>query len=118
MRMRKIGVDHNTVHQSSRICKPLQKAASGEGTTDGGAQRLPGQHPEFAEHYSALAELIADIDTLQEEECDKDKAAFIAEIEDAVAAAVLDAQGDLKSLREAQSCPDWLSWKGAMDRKI
>jgi len=104
--------------QSSRIRKPLQKAASGEGAADGGMQRLLGQHPEFAEHYSALAELIADIDALQEEECDKDKAAFIAEIEDAVAAAVLDAQGDLKSLREAQSCPDWLSWKGAMDREI
>jgi len=105
-------------HWSLHIRKPLQKAASGEGATDGGAQRLLGQHPEFAEHYSALAELIADIDTLQEEECDKDEAAFIAEIEDAVTAAVLDAQGDLKLLCKVQSCPDWLSWKGAMDCEI
>jgi len=40
------------------------------------------------------------------------------EIEDVVTAAVLDVQGDPKSLREVQSRPDWLSWKGAMDRKI
>jgi len=106
------------VHWSLRIHKPLQKVASGEGATDGGIQRLLGQHPEFAEHYSTLAELIADIDALQEEECNKDEATFIAEIEDVVAATVLDAQEDPKSLCEVQSCPDWLSWKEAMDREI
>jgi len=107
--------------QSSRVCKPLQYArqlASREGTADRRTQGLPGQHPEFAEDFSALAELITDIDALQEEECDEDEAAFIAEIEDAVAAAVVDVQGDPKTLCKAQSCSDWHSWKEAIDREI
>ena len=33
-------------------------------------------------------------------------------------AAVQDAEGDLKSLKEARSRSDWPSWKDMMDREI
>ena len=43
---------------------------------------------------------------------------FLAEIEEAIAAAVQDADRDPRSLREAQSCSDWPCWKDVMDREI
>jgi len=106
--------------QSERIRKPSQyarKLASGEGTTNGGTQGLPGHHPDFDDN-SALTELLAEIDKLPEEEHDESEAAFIAEMEEAIAATVQEAEGDPKSLRKAQSCPDWHCWKEAMDCKI
>ena len=58
------------------------------------------------------------MDTLSEEKRDKSECAFLAEIEEAIAAAVQDAEGDPRSFREAQSCSDWPCWKDVMDREI
>jgi hypothetical protein len=44
--------------------------------------------------------------------------AYHAGLEEAMAAAMQDAEGDPKSLKEARSRSDWPSWKDAMDREI
>ena len=58
------------------------------------------------------------MDALSEQERDESECAFLAEIKKAIAAAVQDADGDPRSLREAQSRSDWPCWKDAMDREI
>jgi len=78
----------------------------------------PGHHPDFNEDSNALTELITEMDTLSEEECNESKGAFLAEIEEAIAAAVQDAEGDPRSFQEVQSHSDWPCWKDAMDCKI
>ena len=44
--------------------------------------------------------------------------ALYAGLEDIMAAALHDAEGDPKLLQEAQSCADWPSWKAVMDHKM
>jgi hypothetical protein len=46
------------------------------------------------------------------------KYAYQANFDDIITAAIQDAQGDLKSLNEAQSCLDWPSWEKAMGSEI
>ena len=100
--------------RSSRIRRPSQKVASGEGGTPG----PPGHHPDFNEDSNALTELIVEMDTLLEEKCDESECAFLAEIEEAITAAVQDAEGNPRSFREVQSRSDWPHWKDAMDQEI
>ena len=44
--------------------------------------------------------------------------AFHADLDDVIASAIHDAQGDPKSLKEAQLRKDWPRWKEAMDREM
>jgi hypothetical protein len=46
------------------------------------------------------------------------KYAYQADFNNIIMAAIQDAQGDLKSLNEAQSCSDWPSWEKAMGSEI
>ena len=105
------------MHRLSCIRRPSQKVASGAGTTDASMQGPPGHHPDFDKDSNTLTEMIADMDALSEE-CKDDEGAYLVEIKEAIAAAVQDAEGDLKSYWEAQSRSDWPCWKDAMDREI
>jgi hypothetical protein len=44
--------------------------------------------------------------------------AYQADFDNVITVAIQDAQGDLKSLNEAQSCSDWPSWEKAMGSEI
>jgi hypothetical protein len=97
-------------HQSSRIRTQHAKRQA-DGTGDGVVHRPPGSHPDYADAAS-LTGLLPDLDSPDAD------AAFHADIEEAAAAAVQAAGGDLKSLHEAQSRSDWPCWKEVMDRKL
>jgi transposase InsO family protein len=98
--------------QSTRTRKPSEYArrlASGEGSADGGPA-LPGSFE--AEEGESYTHIDTHLDT-GANEC-----AYHAGLEEAMAAAVQNAEGDPKSLAEARSRSDWPSWKDAMDREI
>jgi hypothetical protein len=46
------------------------------------------------------------------------EAAYLADVEQAIVAAVQEVKGDPKSLHEVQSQSDWPRWKEAMDKEI
>ena len=97
------------MHQSSRVRKPshyAKRIASGEGTADG------------TEDSVSPAELVVDIDMFPEKGQKEAEATYLADLEDAIAAAVEEVDEDPKLLREAQSCSNWPCWKEAMDHKI
>jgi hypothetical protein len=82
-----------------------------DGTADGVVHRPLGSHPDYADAAS-LTGLLPDLD------CPDADTAFYVDIEEAAAAAVQAAGGDLKSLHEAQSHSNWRSWKEVMDREL
>jgi hypothetical protein len=97
--------------QSAWHSKPsdyMRRLASGEGSVD----RSPAVPASFsmddASGKSASA-VNAHPDTGPQEY------ALYAGLEDVMAAAIQDAEGDPKTLQEAQSCTDWPSWKAVMD---
>jgi hypothetical protein len=91
------------MHQSSHVCKPSQyirKLTSREGTVDGQTQSLLGWHLDYDDNSSALTEMLIEIDKEPQEPTE---AAYLADIKQAIAAAIQEVKGDPKSLHEAQS---------------
>jgi hypothetical protein len=97
--------------QLTRTCKPsahLKRLIAGEGSADGTSCTYTGWHP----YHVSLTKLDADADAGHAEY------AYLAGFDDLIAAAIKEAEGDPKSVREVQSCSDWPCWKEAMDCKI
>jgi hypothetical protein len=92
--------------------KPLQyvkQLAKGEGSTDGkGKKAMPGfqgWHP--------------DSSSICTNDADPQDFIFSAIlVNDIIFVAIQNAQGNPKTLNEAQSHSDWLQWQEAMDREI
>jgi Reverse transcriptase (RNA-dependent DNA polymerase) len=94
------GLPAQPMHQSAQLQKPsatIQRIQAGEGTTG-----------------EDLADL-ADCDVGEPEWC---KWANLVGYEEAIITTIQEAEGDPKTMQEAQACDDWPSWKEAMDRKI
>jgi hypothetical protein len=66
-------------------------------------------HPDYPHHY--------DISTLATDSTPPDFA-FLADCKDIFEAAIAEAQDDPKTLKQAQSRPDWPEWQQAMTREI
>jgi hypothetical protein len=106
------------MHQSLHVCKPSQyvrKLTSREGTADRQTQSLLGWHPDYDDDSSALTEMLIEIDKEPQEPAE---AAYLADIKQAIAAAIQKVKGDPKSLCKTQSRSDWPCWKDAIDREI
>ena len=84
-----------------------------KGSTKEGS--LPGRHPDYDDDSSALTQMLAEIDNEPQEPAE---VTYLADVEQAIAAAVQEVKGDPKSLREAQSRSDWPRWKEAIDKEI
>jgi Reverse transcriptase (RNA-dependent DNA polymerase) len=87
-------------HQSAWLQKPsttIQRIQAGEGTT-----------------REDLTDL-ADCDAGEPEWCEW---ANLVGYEEAIAVTIQEAEGDPKTMQEAQACNDWPSWKEAMDHEI
>jgi len=82
--------------------------------TDGTSQSFLGWHPDYAGHSVTKSVLL--IEALAGP--DAGDSAFLADLDNIIAAAIKEANGDPKTVSEACSYPDWPCWKEAMDRKI
>jgi hypothetical protein len=99
------------MQQSTQACKPsahLKRLIAGKGSADGTSHSYMGWHP----YHVSLTELEAGTDTGHA------KYAYLAGFDDLIAAAIKEAEGDPKSVKEARSCSDWPHWKEAMDCEI
>jgi len=86
----------------------------GEGTTDGTSQGFPGWHPDYAGHsVTKSASLIESLTGP-----DFRDSTFLTDLDNVIMVAIKEADGDPKTVSEAHSCPDWPSWKEAMDHEI
>jgi hypothetical protein len=107
------------VQCSSWIPVPLdyvRHLTQGEGTINGHISNLKWMHPNVQEQLSSPDQsfCMAPDDTVVV----GIEYAYQANFDDVIVAAIQDAQGDLKSLNEAQSCSDWPSCEKAMGSKI
>ena len=103
--------------QSARARKPsahVRRLATGEGTSDGISQGFPGWHPDYAGQSVATSAML--LQSLGGP--DFGDHAFLADLDGVIAAAIRESEGDPKTVSEAQSRPNWPSWKEAMDREI
>jgi hypothetical protein len=99
------------MRQSTCACKPsahLKRLIVGKGSADGTSCSYTGWHP----YHISLTKLDTDADTGHAEY------AYLAGFDDLIAAAIKEAEGDPKSVKEARSHSDWPHWKEAMDHKI
>jgi hypothetical protein len=97
--------------QSTQACKPsahLKRLIAGKGSADRTLHSYTGWHP----YHVSLTKLKADADAGHA------KYAYLAGFDDLIATAIKKAEGDPKSVKEAQSRSNWPHWKEVMDREI
>ncbi len=86
----------------------------GKGTTDGTSQGFPGWHLDYTGHsVTKSASLIESLAGL-----DFGDSAFLTDLDNVIMVAIKEADGDPKTVSEVHSCPDWPSWKEAIDHEI
>jgi hypothetical protein len=97
---------------SAQISKPSQyvkQLVKGKGSTDGkGKKAVPGFR---GWHLDSSSICTGNADP-------QDFIFSVIPVDNIIFAAIQDAQGDPKTLHEAQSCSDWLEWQQAMDCEI
>jgi hypothetical protein len=107
------------MRRSSQISVPsdyVQCLAQGEGTIDRRISNLKWMHPNMQEQLSSPDQSFC---TAPDNTAAAGiKYAYQANFNNIIVVAMQDAQGDPKSLNEAQSCSNWPSWEKAMGSKI
>jgi hypothetical protein len=88
--------------------------ATCEGTADGTSQSFPGWYPDHVGHSAtrstSLIKVLAGPDA--------GDSTFLADLDSVITAAIKESDGDLKTVSEAWSCPNWPHWQEAMDHEI
>jgi hypothetical protein len=89
--------------QTHKLSAHVHRLATGEGTMDGSSQSFPGWHLDYAGHSTtksaSLIEALAGPDT--------GDSAFLANLNNVIAAAIKESDGDPKTASEVQSRSDW-----------
>jgi len=93
-------------HQSTWMRKPsthVQRLATGEGTSDGTSKGFPGWHPDYVRHSVTKSALL--IEALAGP--DFGDSTFLTDLNNVIAAAIKELDGNLKTVSNVWSCPDW-----------
>jgi len=104
-------------HQSTWMRKPsthVWRLATGEGTSDGTSKGFLGWHPDYVRHSTTKSTLLIEVLVGP----DFGDSAFLANLDNVIMAAIKELDGDLKTVSNMWSHPDWPHWKEAMDHKI
>jgi hypothetical protein len=108
--------------RSSRLSERARRLAGGDGSVDSSAGEesvaSPGGYRGYHPYRHGTSVSAAELTTDDIPEVTSEDFAFHTGLDDVIATALHDAEGDPKSLSEARSRADWSNWKAAMDREM
>jgi hypothetical protein len=92
----------------------VHRLATGEGTSDGTSKGFPGWHLDYVGHSATKSATL--IESLTGP--DFRESAFLADLDNMIAAAIKESDDEPKSIAEVRSRPNWPRWKEVMDREM